>query len=162
MQPLSTQLTEAAVSIKLQPWFMEGFPSGQRGQTVNLLLRFRRFESFPLHQPQTTLKGSFFCGWWRGKCDAGPYSIKLIACQFGVASKASARRGAAQQPSINPSNICLAKASPKGQRQHAFDNRSPNKTPAKQGFCLIHQILALKPLFFIQVVFQHKQRHKTQ
>merc|ERR1711916_142877 len=31
----------------------EGFPSGQREQTVNLPVRLRRFESFPLHH---------FCG----------------------------------------------------------------------------------------------------
>ncbi len=29
---------------------LEGFPSGQREQTVNLPRKLRRFESFPLHQ----------------------------------------------------------------------------------------------------------------
>ncbi len=28
----------------------EGFPSGQRDQTVNLTRKLRRFKSFPLHQ----------------------------------------------------------------------------------------------------------------
>ncbi len=28
---------------------MDGFPSGQRGQTVNLLSTTRRFESFSIH-----------------------------------------------------------------------------------------------------------------
>ena len=36
---------------------MEGFPSGQRGQTVNLLRKLRRFESFSLHQIQDIDKG---------------------------------------------------------------------------------------------------------
>lgn len=31
---------------------LEGFPSGQREQTVNLPRKLRRFESFPLHQVQ--------------------------------------------------------------------------------------------------------------
>ena len=43
-QPLIRQLPASPV---------EGYSSGQRGQTVNLLaLRLRRFESFPLHQTE--------------------------------------------------------------------------------------------------------------
>lgn len=35
---------------------LEGFPSGQRDQTVNLTREFRRFESFPLHQIKRELQ----------------------------------------------------------------------------------------------------------
>ena len=35
---------------KIHDLFGEGFPSGQRDQTVNLTRKLRRFESSPLHQ----------------------------------------------------------------------------------------------------------------
>jgi hypothetical protein len=39
----------AAVKQNVRLKFLEGFPSGQRGQTVNLLFRLRWFESTSLH-----------------------------------------------------------------------------------------------------------------
>ena len=39
---------------------LEGFPSGQREQTVNLPRKLRRFESFPLHQILIDQS----CGFW--------------------------------------------------------------------------------------------------
>ena len=41
--------------------FEDGWPSGQRQQTVNLpRYALRRFESFPVHQPRETIESGGF------------------------------------------------------------------------------------------------------
>ena len=61
LQMRQKRLTSAEGLIRIPLSSLVGFPSGQRGQTVNLLRELRRFESFP-HHHDSSRRSSAGCG----------------------------------------------------------------------------------------------------